>query len=131
MLVVASSVSVYARAARSATTCMWNSIDSASGWTWTTPTSAPSSLAYSLNAISRGSFASMNSQRSGTRLVSSSSLPFLSLLVAMKINGPDMAAPFVYWCLRSSQHEGEARLAPTGTQHSAEFEGTPRPYGHP
>ena len=34
------------------------------------PTLVPSSLAYSLNAISRGSLASMKSQSPGTRLLS-------------------------------------------------------------
>ena len=90
MPVVASTVSAYAAAARSATTSMWNAIESAFGWTWTTETSVPSSLAYSLNASSRGSFASMNSARPGTLAFSSSNFPGLSRLVAMKMNGPDM-----------------------------------------
>src|SRR3954470_3043569 len=73
---------------------MWNSIESASGCTWTTATSLPSSLAYSLNAIRRGSFASMKAESSGARLFSYSSLPSLSLLVAMKMKGPGISAPF-------------------------------------
>src|SRR5437588_10967510 len=93
MLVVASSVSAYARSARSRTAPMWNSKEPAFGWTWTTPTSVPSSFAYSLNAIRRGSLASMKSQSPGTRLLSSSSFPSLSLLVAMKMNGSDMVPP--------------------------------------
>src|SRR3954447_22261862 len=42
-------------------------IEAAFGWTWTTVTSAPLSLTYSLNAISWGSFWSTNSTRPGTR----------------------------------------------------------------
>jgi hypothetical protein len=44
-----------------------------------------------LNAISRGSFAWMKSMRSGTRFFSLLSLPSLSRLVAMKMNGPVIA----------------------------------------
>src|SRR3954452_12004214 len=106
MPVVASSVSPYARAARSRTTSMWNSMDSVSGCTSTTATSLPFSSAYSLNAMRRGSFASLNAMRrgsfasmksesSGTRLFSSSSLPSLSLLVAMKMNGPGISTPCI------------------------------------
>jgi len=73
MFVVALIVSACALAARSAMSSMWKTIESASGWTWTTATSVPSSLAYSLNAISRGSFAWMKSTRSGTRFFSLSS----------------------------------------------------------
>src|SRR3984893_1965577 len=95
MLVVASRVSSYARAARSRTTPIWNSNESVSGWTCTTPTSVPSSLAYSLNARRRGSFASMKSLSPGTRFLSASSLPSFNRLVAMKMNGPVISSLLV------------------------------------
>jgi hypothetical protein len=41
-----------------------------------------------VEAIRRGSFASMKSLNPGTRVLSASSLPSFSLLVAMKMNGP-------------------------------------------
>src|SRR6266576_1385104 len=98
---VASSVSAYACCARSRTVSMCASIDEASGWICTTVTSSPASLAYSLNAISRGSLASMNSTSPGTRLRSRSSCPALSRLVAMKMNGECMAPFCVGWLPRS------------------------------
>src|SRR5258705_4018049 len=72
---------------------MCASIDAVSGWICTTVTSSPASLTYSLKAISLGSLASMNSTRPGTRFRSPSSCPGLSRLVAMKMNGDDIATP--------------------------------------
>src|SRR3954451_6317550 len=73
---------------------MCASIDAASGGTCTTVTSSPASLTYSLNAIKRGSLASMNSTRCGTRPRSRSSLPALRRLVAMKMKGDGMGGSF-------------------------------------
>src|SRR6185295_3922386 len=51
-------------------------------------TSSSASFTYSLKAIKRGSLASTNSTRPGTRARSLSSRPGLRRFVAMKINGP-------------------------------------------
>src|ERR1700730_16205121 len=77
---------------------MWNSKESASGWTCTTATSVPSSFAYSLKAIRRGSLALMKSTNPGTRRLSASSFPVFSLFVAMKMNGPAIELPPVAEC---------------------------------
>ncbi len=49
-----------------------------------------------VNAITRGSFVWMKSTRPGTRSLSASTFPGLSRFVAMKMNGPATAAPFVW-----------------------------------
>src|SRR6202158_4327371 len=72
---------------------MWYSNESVSGRACTTPTSVPSSFTYSLKAISRGSLASMKSTNPGTRCLSASSFPVLSLFVAMNMNGPGIKLP--------------------------------------
>ena len=53
----------------------------------------PRKSARSLKAISWGSLASMKSQTPGAHLRSSASLPSLSRLVTMKMNGPAMTLP--------------------------------------
>jgi hypothetical protein len=78
MLVVASSVAALAAAARSAMSSICNAIESASGGSGQTATSVPSSLAYSLNAVNCGWFASTQSTRPGTHFFSSASFPGLS-----------------------------------------------------
>src|SRR6266567_2123070 len=88
---------------------MWNSIEAASGWIWTTLTWLWSSFTYSLKAISRGSCASIKRASSGTRCCSASNLPSLSRLVAMKMNGPGMEPPLV-WVLRLTGPGSMVRL---------------------
>src|SRR5262249_2199565 len=72
--------------------CIWKSIESASGWIWTIAASVPSPFAYALNAMMRGSFDSTKLQSQSFISLSSSSLPSLRRCVPMKMNGSDIAA---------------------------------------
>jgi hypothetical protein len=58
-------------------TCMWNSIEAESGWTWMMERLLPSWSRYAWKAIMRGSFVSTKSTSSAMRLRASSCLPGL------------------------------------------------------
>src|SRR5882757_3493779 len=62
--------------------------EAASGWIWTTVTSSPASLRYSLKPITWGSSRSTKSTSSGTLRRSISSAPSFRRLVATKTIGP-------------------------------------------